>query len=156
MPIKNEQPVNEKNGINLKKIFSIVLVLFLIIIITTGVTYFVATNLLDKNNSIKPVKTEKKYITYEAGEFLTNLADNGYIKISLVYLINDKEVENELNLKNSEIRDKILSILRSKNVDSVKDSKGMEELRKQIKNEVNNVLSSTKINEVFFTSIIVN
>ena len=121
---------------------------------TTGVAYFVAKNFAGGGNK-KSVEVQN-YITYDAGEFLTNLADKGYIKLSLVYLLNNRDAEKELEFKDSEIRDKIFAILRSKKHDLVKDNKGMEELRGQIKEALNETLSNGSINDVYFTSIIVN
>ena len=65
-------------------------------------------------------------------------------------------MEKELKFKDSEIRDKIFTILRSKKYDSVRDSKGMEELRRQIKESLNQTLNGGRIVDVYFTSIIVN
>lgn len=133
----------------------VVLALFIVMLMTTGVAYIVAKNIAG-NNIKKNIEAPKNHITYDAGEFLTNLSDKGYIKLSLVYLLNDKEVEKELKSKDSEIRDKIFTILRSKKYDSVRDSKGMEELRGQIKKSLNQALNDGRIIDVYFTSIIVN
>ncbi|MFY9216999.1 MAG: flagellar basal body-associated FliL family protein, partial [Tepidanaerobacteraceae bacterium] len=116
--------------------------------------YVVAKNIASSNEKV--VENPKNHITYDAGEFLTNLADKGYVKLSMVYLLNGKDVEKELEIKDSEVRDKVFTILRSKNHDSVRDSNGMEELRKEIKECLNQLLNSGEIVDVFFTSIIVN
>ncbi|MDD4569151.1 MAG: flagellar basal body-associated FliL family protein [Tepidanaerobacteraceae bacterium] len=138
-----------------RSVILVVLALFVLVLITTGVSYFVVRN-ISGNNAIVKGQTSKNHVTYDAGEFLTNLSDRGYIKLSLVYLLDDKIVEKELDLKESEIRDKIFTILRSKKNDSVKDSQGMEELRKHIKESLNDTLNDGIIVDVYFTSIIVN
>ncbi|WP_422445811.1 flagellar basal body-associated FliL family protein [Thermoanaerobacterium sp. DL9XJH110] len=145
----------QKKGIELKKVILVILVLFILMLITTSIAYVVARYASSEGRP-KAVELQNKYITYPAGDFLTNLSDRGYIKVSLVYLLSDKEVEKEIKSKDYEIRDRIFSILRSKNFDGVKDSKGMEELRKQIKESINAILSSGEVEDVFFTSIIVN
>jgi len=139
---------------NLKTITLVVLALFILMLITTGVAYFVAKT-ISSGNIPKSVDSPKNYKTYSAGEFLTNLSDRGYIKFSMVYLLRDKDAERELEIKDSEIRDRVFTILRGKAYDSVKDSKGMDELRAEIKESINEVLSN-RIEDVFFTSIIVN
>lgn len=145
---------NQANKISLKSIILIVIVLILLMLMTTGIAYFVARNFAGA--SIVHKEPSKETATYSAGDFLTNLSDKGYIKVSLVYLLDSKDIEKELQSKDYEIRDRIFTILRSKNFDSVKDSNGMEELRKQIKESINSVLSDGKITDVYFTSIIVN
>lgn len=121
---------------------------------TTGVAYVVAKNIA--GGSVKYVESSRDQVAYNAGEFLTNLADKGYIKLSMVYLLNDKQCEKEVVSKDSEIRDKVFTILRSKTHDSVKDSNGMEELRKEIKEALNQLLNGGRIVDVYFTDIIVN
>lgn len=151
MPTENKQ--NSKG--KFKNIFLIIFVLVCIMLVTAVVSYFVAKNIAGNVNT-NTVEVNKSYTTYLAGEFLTNLSDKGYIKVSIVYLLSNKNIEKELEQKEYEIKDKIYSILRSKTFDSVKDSKGMESLRIQIKDAANKVLGSGKVQEVYFTSIIVN
>jgi flagellar FliL protein len=108
----------QKKGIELKKVILVILVLFILMLITTSIAYVVARYASSEGRP-KAVELQNKYITYPAGDFLTNLSDRGYIKVSLVYLLSDKEVEKEIKSKDYEIRDRIFSILRSKNFDGV-------------------------------------
>lgn len=144
----------KKNKSKFQNLIMIILLLFVLMLLTSGVAYFVAKNIAGNNKTV--VEQSKSNITYDAGEFLTNLSDKGYIRLSLVYLLNSKDVENELKLKESEIRDRIFVILRSETYDSIKDSKGMENLRKKIKESLNQILNDGSIVDVYFTSIIVN
>ena len=143
-----------ENRSGLRNVLLVVLALFVLMIMTTGVAYVVAKNIA--GGSVKYVESSKDQVAYNAGEFLTNLADKGYIKLSMVYLLNDKQCEKEVVSKDSEIRDKVFTILRSKTHDSVKDSNGMEELRKEIKEALNQLLNGGRIVDVYFTDIIVN
>jgi flagellar FliL protein len=147
----NKPRVNNIFG-NIARIVAIVL---LITLMTVGISFYVATNVMGSANK-KAEDTTKAYVTHPAGEFLTNLSDKGYIKFSMVYLLTSKETEAEINLKDSEIRDKILSILRAKRFSEVRDSKGMETLREDIKASINGILVSGKIQDIYFTSILVN
>lgn len=149
------QQVQPKDKPKSNKVLMIILLLFVVMMITTMTTYFVAKNIIGKDIG-KPMQNKNQNITYSAGDFLTNLKDRGYIKLSLVYLLYDKDTEKELEVKDCEIRDKIFTILRSKSIDEVRDSKGMEELRKSIKQSINDTLDGGEIADVFFTSIIVN
>ena len=140
---------------SIKKVALIVVGLFVLMIMTSGVAYIVAKNIAGNGNR-QGIATQKNHTTYDAGEFLTNLADKGYIKLSLVYLLGSKDVEQEIQTKDSEIRDRIFSILRSKEYNDVRDSAGMEDLRVQIKESLNQTLSEPRVMDVYFTSIIVN
>lgn len=144
----------EKKSSGFRNILLVVLALFFLMLMTTGVAYVVAKNIAGSN--VKQVESPKSNVTYNAGEFLTNLSDKGYIKLSMVFLLNDKKCEKEVESKSSEIRDKVFTILRSKSHNSVKDSNGMEELRKEIKESLNQLLNGGRIIDVYFTDIIVN
>lgn len=145
---------NRSNRINFRSIILIIMVLFILMLMTTVIAYFMVRNFAGGNTD--HVESNKQAVTYSAGDFLTNLSDKGYIKVSLVYLLENKDIVKELQSKDYEIRDRIFAILRSKNFERVKDSRGMEELRKQIKESINTILSGGKIVDVYFTSIIVN
>jgi len=142
----------EKNS-GLRNILLVVLTLFFLMLITTGVAYVVAKNFAENDGKID--ETTKTQISYDAGEFITNLSDKGYIKVSMVFLLNNKQCEKEVISKNNEIRDKVFTILRSKNYDSVKDSNGMEDLRKEIKESLNKLLNDGRVIDIYFTDIIV-
>jgi len=143
----------KKSGLNIKMLIIIVIVLFAMMLTTIFATYFLMSNVLEPNS--KKVE-ETQLATYEAGEILTNLSDKGYIKVSMVYLLDNKEVGKEIEQKDYEIRDNIFCILRSKKFDEVRDSTGMEQLRTEIEKSVNEILTEGKILDVYFTSIIVN
>ncbi|GAQ26247.1 flagellar basal body-associated FliL family protein [Tepidanaerobacter syntrophicus] len=159
MAAQNENAnTNPKKG-KFSNLLIIIFIAIVLLALTTGIAYFVATNTVGRssdNANGSSEKSAKSYVTYDAGEFLTNLSDKGYIKLSLVYLLESKEVQEQVTQKDSEIRDRIFSILRSKTYDSVKDSNGMEDLRKEIKSSLNQILGEGSIVEVYFTSIIVN
>lgn len=125
----------------------------ILLVVTTVVSYFVAKNVLGEYSTKQP---ERQLVTYDLGEYLTNLADRGYVKVSIVCLLDGKETEKEVAKKEFEVKDRIYAILRSKTYDSVKNSKGMGILKNQIKAAVNELIDSGEIEEVFFTEIIVN
>jgi flagellar basal body-associated protein FliL len=125
----------------------------------------------DKNTSTnvqKVVVSNDPNITqYEASEFtlamdefLVNLSDEGgkkYLKIKMVLGYNTKEKKKfpaELEEKKAILRDTINSALMAKKSTDF-TSKGREDLKKEIMNRVNINLEYGKINNVFFTDIIV-
>lgn len=148
------QTESTKKSIDFKALIIIVLTLLILMLISMGVIYYVLTIAAPGKADAKTQSTN--LITYEAGEILTNLKDKGYIKMSMVYLMDDKNVEKELKQKEYEIKDNIFSILRSKAIAQVKDSTGMEQLRIQIRESINDILTQGEIIDVYFTSIIVN
>lgn len=143
-----------KNGSSFKTFATIVLTLIILILISVSVAYYTVTMLVPHNTSIKT--KAPNLITYEAEEILTNLKDRGYIKISMTYLIDNKKVEKELEQKEYEIKDNILYTLRSKTMAQVKDGAGTEQLRMEIKESINEILTHGEIRDVYFTNIIVN
>jgi len=65
------------------------------------------------------------------------------------------DLEDELEKKNYQIRDRINIILRSKTVEDLQDPGGTEALQEELINELNQMLVSGEIKEVYFEEFII-
>lgn len=99
-----------------------------------------------------------KEYTYDMGDFTVNLDEpdyKRYIKVVVTFGAFDKKLGEELEEKQPQIRDSINKILRSKNVEDVCSAKGMDNVAKEMIDKVNSILSSGKIDNVYFPSILI-
>lgn len=97
--------------------------------------------------------------TLDLGTILVNLADPGgtrYLKVAVVleYPKNEK-LTRELEEKEYEITDLIITTLRSKNVDQIQPLEKVDALKKEMVTAVNKRLTSGKITHLFFTEYII-
>ncbi|SNX55510.1 flagellar basal body-associated FliL family protein [Thermoanaerobacterium sp. RBIITD] len=126
-----------------------IIIILLVIIIAFGGAYFYF------NNTAKP--TTITYYNYSPGkEFVTNLkGDNKFVRAVIELQVSDKNVLNELQKQNPQIRNIILQILRNKTPQDLDGSSGQLKLQNEIKNEINKILGADKVNNVYFDDFIV-
>jgi flagellar FliL protein len=138
----------------------IALISILVIIITgtasfTFFTYFSVSEGKDSEENTASVEDIKP--TYNAGNFLVNITNNNdinYIRASIVFELESSDLSEELEKRKAQIRDRIISTLRSQNETILEEADG-ETIKKIIREEVNELLISGKINNVWFTELVV-
>lgn len=94
-----------------------------------------------------------------AGEFVTNLLPNGpyrYIRVEVDVEVDTKKGATTFGQRSSEVKDTILRVLRSKKWDDVVGSQGMEQLAREIKEQLSKVIAPDgSVTRVFFTQFVV-
>lgn len=137
---------------------SVIIIVLLTIVIVGGGTFGVYILLNGKGKStVASAKINVPKYAYEIEESTLNLADKNekrYIKISLYLDYDNKKLGSELKDKDHIIKDSINSIVRSKTSNDLK-GKGIDELKKQIVETVNSVLTKGKISDVSIYNILI-
>jgi len=111
-----------------------------------------------KGDGFGKVKSETLGTTYDAGEFITNLGDEGgnrYIKVKIILAFQDAKVQEEISNKLPQVQHAINSTLRQQNASSLSEPKAMEHLADLIKKNINVLLIKGNVNSVYFTSFVV-
>ena len=91
-------------------------------------------------------------------EFQVNLADQGgrrYLRMKIYFGSNDKALVKEIERREPQIRSGIISILRCTTVDDLEGQEGMNRLKTAILEQVNGLLSSGKLIELYFDEFII-
>ena len=89
--------------------------------------------------------------------FLINLAGSRgtkLAKINMEFEVSNDEVQKEIDRLKPKVRDIIIILLSSKTYAEVSTSKGKDELREEIRDQVNLFLTKGKIKRVYFTEFI--
>ena len=92
----------------------------------------------------------------EVGEFTTNIGDitgSRFVKVEVFVEVTGKKGQETMQEFMPIIKDSILNILSSKTVADL-DVRNRENLKKEIKNELNSKLGNNTIKNVYFTSFI--
>jgi len=153
---KGESKVADKK-MNIK---TIALISILVIIITgaasfTFFTYFSVSEGKDTEEEVLTVEDINP--TYTAGNFLVNITENNdinYIRASIVFEIDNLDLKKELEKRQAQLRDRIISTLRSQNESILKEAGG-DTIKKIIREKVNELLISGEIKNVWFTELVV-
>lgn len=134
-------------------------ILFLVIGVLVGavVAFGVSKVIFGKS---APAKEEEKKLpehAVELDEFIVNLADGShYAKVSIVLGLK-KPLGGEGGKLDAKVvapvRDTIISVLSSKRLNDLVSNEGKEQLKKEIRERLNQLLDDEVIKEVYFTSL---
>mgnify|MGYP006282382591 CR=1 FL=1 len=131
--------------------------ILLIIIIAAGTSYGVMRFFMSSpDNEAKQVSKEVGP-TCNLGDFIVNLSGSGgyqFVKASIVVEVDDNKVVSELEKRSPQVRDKIITILRDSDKESIQEP-GARSIKNLIINHLNNTLNKGKITNVWFTKLVV-
>src|SRR5208283_4420828 len=100
------------------------------------------------------------YQIFPLDDFRVNTADADEphfmrVKLSLAYDGQNKKLALELTERTQQIRDIILTILNSKEKQDIDTESEKEGLKEEIKKQINNVLTTGVINDIYYDQFIV-
>ncbi len=104
----------------------------------------------DKPNMLGPV--------YPLETFIVNLSGaqgRNYLKVDISLELNDQKLQQEIDNKLPKIKDTILLVLSTKTFDEIKTSQGKLQLKDELLLRLNNYLTAGSINNLYFTSFVV-
>ena len=138
---------------------TLTLIIALVIIITgvASFTFFTYFSVAENSEEKEEFKIEDIRSTYMVGDFVVNITDNNsinFIRASLVFEIADNNLIAELEKRKPQLRDTIITTLRSQNETILKEANA-KTIKNIIKNEVNKILRSGEITNVWFTELVV-
>ncbi len=151
-----------KVEVDLKLLIAAIALIIIAIVATSFTTYLMFSgvepknaipegeDLVEKNRDIGP--------TYHIGEFTVNLTANissRFIRTDIVVEVSERATINEIETRKYQIRDRIITILRAKTVDQLNNPDQLELLRFEIMQNVNHLLNSGEIVDLFFIDLVI-
>lgn len=138
--------------------FKIILVGLVIFLIAMGSSYFLMRSLMaplmpQKESEPKTIESGN---LISVGEFTTNINDvagNRYLKVEVYVQVSDAKVQESMDSYMPIIKDGILDILASKTVADL-DVRNRDNLKKEIKKDLNSKLGGNIIENIYFTNFI--
>ncbi|MGI5921884.1 MAG: flagellar basal body-associated FliL family protein [Syntrophomonadaceae bacterium] len=150
----SEEVSTSKSGFDFK-IIAIGLVIFLI---AMGASYFMMKSFMapfmpKEDNGVKGIENGN---LVSVGEFTTNINDvagTRYLKVEVFVQIGDKKVKNSIEEYMPVIKDSILTIISSKTAADLEVG-NRNNLKAEIKKDLNSKIGSNTIQNVYFTNFI--
>ena len=138
-----------------KNIILIAVIILLLLVIVSGIIIYMILN-TPKEVKEEPIKIDKDLMMVTIGDsFVNNVKDSKKIcKLTMKVEIN-KDVAELITYRESEIRDKINSMIRSKTEADLEGKEGQEKLQKEIVTAIQNIINSKKVKNVYFDEFIV-
>ena len=97
-------------------------------------------------------------LMFDLDPFIVNLADTPdvrYLKLTLKLDVDSEAVSTELSTRIPQIRDAVLVLLSSKDVNAVRTTQGKFQLRDEITQRINGLLKQPGVRSAYFTEFVV-
>lgn len=121
-----------------------------------------ALNTAIENMNVEKVDAQEKKAVigpkYPLETLIVNLSDPGgnrYLRLSLELELSKLELEKELKMRSSQIKDALLMIISSKGIKDINTAEGKNRLRMRIMERLNEILTAGPITSVFFTEFVI-
>ncbi|MBT2649608.1 flagellar basal body-associated protein FliL [Bacillus sp. ISL-34] len=140
----------------MKKNLLTIMLIILVAITLVGVMAVVAVTKLSDPSSAedKPSIDEIVKSSVEIPEITTNLAGNDYIKISFMVQTENKKAKEELEKRNFQVINIIITELSEMKAEELTGKKGKEKLQEALKTRMNELMEEGKVEKVYITSSI--
>ncbi|KUG03599.1 flagellar biosynthesis protein flil [hydrocarbon metagenome] len=146
----------KKSGLDLK----IIIIGLVIFIVLVGGSFYLMKSIMaplmpEEEKTLKEGSAANIGVLVPIGEFMTNINDvagTRYLKVEVTVESSDEKAKEKVDAYMPVIRDSIQGILSAKTVADL-DVRNRDNLKMEIKDEINNKIGKT-INNVYFTSFI--
>ncbi|WP_108669684.1 flagellar basal body-associated protein FliL [Peribacillus acanthi] len=137
------------------KLLTIMIVLLISITLVGAIALVVVLKFTgDQAAHTEPSIDEIIEASVEVPEITTNLASGDFIKISFMVQTDSKKAKQELEKRNFQVKNIILTELSELKSDDLKGKVGKEKLQDQLKNKLNSIMQEGTIEKVYITSSI--
>ncbi|MGC8765831.1 MAG: flagellar basal body-associated FliL family protein [Brevinematia bacterium] len=166
-PAQEEQP---KPGFSIGKLIewllSNMIPIIIAVVLSTVVAFLMIRGSLAKKSEevYKTVKLAPKpqpLVIFKLDEFRINTADIDEahfvrLRVNLAYDGKNKKLAQELSQRIEQIRDIIIRVLNSKEKQDIDEPIEKEELKEEIKKQINNILSSGEIEDIYYDEFVIS
>jgi flagellar protein FliL len=138
-----------------KNLLTIMLIILVAITLVGVIAVVVVTKLSEPTSAEdKPSIDEIIKSSVEIPEITTNLAGNDYIKISFTVQTENKKAKEELEKRNFQVKNIIITELSEMKAEELTGKKGKEKLQEELKTRMNELMEEGKVEKVYITSSI--
>ena len=132
----------------------IILLIMIIFIMAAGTSYLLLQFYITESGAEE--EKEQAGPFHSLGDFVVNLqaSSRQFLRVKIVVEAENNQVITELEDKTPQTEDKINTILRGMNLKDIEEP-GIPSLKKELKNKLNQILSSGEITSIWFTEILV-
>lgn len=159
---KNAAEAPEGGGGSKKKLI-IILVAVLLLVVGGGAAFFLLGNQEEKLDPeaeaaalAKQAKAVGPMVNIDA--FIVNILDdeeNRYLKAAITIEVDAPPTADEINSRLPQIQDAILLLIGNKTFAELRDMQGKMQLRAELINRLNEILSRGKVKRIYFTDFVI-
>ncbi|MGY5349385.1 flagellar basal body-associated protein FliL [Bacillus subtilis] len=128
------------------------LLIILIVIGALGAAaYFVLGGKSEKSEAKKSID-EIVASSVDVEEITTNLKSDNIIRLAIKLETDSDKSKEELEKRDFQVKDAVISLLADTNADQIEGDKGKETFKKELKDKINSYLQEGKVEKVYITS----
>ncbi|WP_026692482.1 flagellar basal body-associated protein FliL [Peribacillus kribbensis] len=137
------------------KLVSIMLIVLLSIALVGGIALVVVMKFTGNDKAhAQPNIDQIVKASSDIPEITTNLASGDFIRIAFTIQTDSKDAKEELDKRNFQVKNIIITQLSEMKADDLKGKNGKEKLEELLKSQINQVMQDGKIVKVYITSSI--
>lgn len=128
--------------------------ILLLIIALVGVTVFLVLQFYAMPKEAQAAKKEVEQlmeVTSEPLEVTTNLSDDTYIKLAVVFEVDRPETKTELDQRMFQVKDALIALLQNRSEEDVAGEKGLNRLKADLQERANAYLAGGEIEHIYVT-----
>ncbi|ASB89608.1 flagellar basal body-associated protein FliL [Bacillus sonorensis] len=137
-----------------KKLLAIMMIIILAIAALGLAAFFVIKgNASGKDAKQEPTIDEVVESSVEIAEITTNLKSDNYVRLSIKLETDSKEAKEELEKRDFQIKDTVISLLANTTAKEMEGQKGRDRFKEQLKEKLNSdYMKEGKVKTVYITS----
>jgi flagellar FliL protein len=108
----------------------------------------------NEGDNSEPTIEEVVAASVDIPEITTNLSSGNIVRLSFKVETDSKKAKEELQQREFQIRDIIISELANMSADQLDGKEGMDKLKETVKTKTNELMHEGKVNKVYTTSYI--
>ncbi|AZV47748.1 flagellar basal body-associated protein FliL [Bacillus halotolerans] len=134
-----------------KKLLIILLIILIVIGALGAAAYFVLGGKSEKSEAKRSID-EIVASSVDVAEITTNLKSDNIIRLAIKLETDSDKSKEELEKRDFQVKDAVISLLADTNADEIEGDKGKETFKKELKDKVNSYLQEGKVEKVYITS----
>lgn len=133
-----------------------ILLIILVSIVMVGAIAFFAINYFDNESKKEkePSIDEIVESSVEIPEITTNLQSGAFIRMSFTVQTDNKKAKEELEQRNFQVKNIIITELSEMKADDLTGKKGKEQFQELLKKNIGSIMQDGKVEKVYITSSI--
>ncbi|MCL6426309.1 flagellar basal body-associated protein FliL [Bacillus subtilis] len=136
----------------MKKKLMIILLIILIVIGALGAAAYFVLGGKSENSEAKKSIDEIVASSVDVEEITTNLKSDNIIRLAIKLETDSDKSKEELEKRDFQVKDAVISLLADTNADQIEGDKGKETFKKELKDKINSYLQKGKVEKVYITS----
>ncbi|WP_071395331.1 flagellar basal body-associated protein FliL [Bacillus tuaregi] len=136
------------------KLVMIMLILLVAIALVGAVAIVMILNHNNEDKNAVPSIDEVLEASVDIPEITTNLAENGFVRISFKIQTNSKEAREELEKRNFQVNNIIILEISEQTAATIKGREGQRQLEETLKSRINEIMQEGKVEKVYITQFL--